>query len=696
MSERYSRLFALSGETYTPGAPVTLAAGALLKDNQTGKVLAQLKLRSISPKPIKAAKVQIIPMDTVGRPLGEPVKHAYLDLSVSRNVDFGQKSAILLPDAECRRFSARVTEVAFGDNTVWSSNGEWKPLPYARPLQEALPDVELYKQYRLTYGNQCRYLPLEHEDLWYCGCGALNRKEEGACHHCGLELFRLKTVDWAALDVQKNARVAAEQAEAKRLAEEQAKADAARRAAEARQQEIAAAKAKKKKKTAAICAVLAVVVCAAAYVVTQIILPAQAQKEAYAKAQALFDAGRYQEAISAFGALEDYKDSVARISECNTAILDGKYNDAIALMDAGEYAEAISAFEALEDYKDSVARISECNTAILDGKYNDAIALMDAGEYTEAISAFEALEDYKDSVAKISECNTGILDSKYNDAIALMDAGKYAAAKTAFKALGDYKDSAAKADQCYAADLDNRYNNAIALIDAGNIVDAYNALIMLQDYKDSADKANSIYDEYKVEKLKLAKVGDYITFGAYEQDTITTNGKEAIEWLVLDVQDGKLLVTSKYALDCKPYHTSRTNVTWQTCTLRKWLNNDFIKAAFSAEERAMISSVTVPADGNPEYNTNPGNATQDKVFLLSLAEAKRYFRNQYARECSATLYAVESGANRGGCDWWLRSPGAHQNMASDVWGNGEIQETGWEVNNDSCAVRPTLWIDLDA
>lgn len=392
MSERYSRLFALSGETYTPGAPVTLAAGALLKDNQTGKVLAQLKLRSISPKPIKAAKVQIIPMDTVGRPLGEPVDHAYLDLSVSRNVDFGQKSAILLPDAECRRFSARVTEVAFGDNTVWSSNGEWKPLPYARPLQEALPDVELYKQYRLTYGNQCRYLPSEHEDLWYCGCGALNRKEESTCHHCGLELFRLKTVDWAALDVQKNARVAAEQAEAKRLAEEQAKADAARRAEEARQQEIAAAKAKKKKKTAAICAVLAVAVCAAAYVVTQIILPAQAQKEAYAKAQELFDAGKYEEAIHAFTALGEYEDSAEMIA----AATEAQYQQALSLLQTNteaSYTHAQSLFEQLGNYKDSKEMITECT-------YQRARLLYNNKQYKAAFELFETITTYKQS-AKI-------------------------------------------------------------------------------------------------------------------------------------------------------------------------------------------------------------------------------------------------------------------------------------------------------
>ena len=346
---------------------------------------------------------------------------------------------------------------------------------------------------------------------------------------------------------------------------------------------------------------------------------------------------------------------IAFIIILNTVIIpNGKYNDAITLMDAGKYTKAISAFEALDGYKDSATKITECNIAILDGKYNDAITLMDAGKYTEAISAFEALDGYKDSATKIAECNTAILDGKYNDAITLMD--------------------------------------------AGNIVEAYEALVALEGYKDSTDKANSIYDKYKVEKLKVAKVGDYVFFGAYEQDNNTANGKENIEWLVLEVKDGKALVTSKYALDCKPYNTSYTDVTWENCTLRRWLNNDFINAAFSAEEKSMIPTVTVSADNNPDYSTNPGNATQDQVFLLSVTEANKYFNSDSARQCEPTDFAVANGAyvnsNNGNCWWWLRSPGDDQSYAADVTYDGDVYERGSSVNYDISAVRPALWIDL--
>ena len=52
--------------------------------------------------------------------------------------------------------------------------------------------------------------------------------------------------------------------------------------------------------------------------------------------------------------------------------------------------------------------------------------------------------------------------------------------------------------------------------------------------------------------IRKASIGDYVTFGMYEQDNDKSNGAEAIEWQVLDKKDGKVLLLSKYALDAKP------------------------------------------------------------------------------------------------------------------------------------------------
>ena len=139
MSERYSKLFALSENLYSAGAPVVIAAGALQKDNQTGKVFAQLKIRNIQDKVIKAATVKITPFDTVGKPLGGTVDYQYLDLSAGRDTDFGQKTPVMLKEATARSFAVSVSEIIFADNSTWSaSDGTWGALSATDPIKQEI------------------------------------------------------------------------------------------------------------------------------------------------------------------------------------------------------------------------------------------------------------------------------------------------------------------------------------------------------------------------------------------------------------------------------------------------------------------------------------------------------------------------------------------------------------------------------
>jgi hypothetical protein len=192
--------------------------------------------------------------------------------------------------------------------------------------------------------------------------------------------------------------------------------------------------------------------------------------------------------------------------------------------------------------------------------------------------------------------------------------------------------------------------------------------------------------------------GMTIKFGSYEQDNKKSNGKEDIEWMVLDIQDGRAFVISKKILDYQPYHKTNTNVTWETCSLRKWLNEDFLEEAFSDVEKAMIPTVTVKADKNPKYGTDPGNPTHDKIYLLSIPEAYTYFGNS-AANCKATEYALDRGTHAnsmsGDCWWWMRSPGKHQNYAAGYHNGIDPITCGSEVNSTISSFRPVLWIDLN-
>ncbi|MDO4386553.1 MAG: DUF6273 domain-containing protein [Clostridia bacterium] len=197
------------------------------------------------------------------------------------------------------------------------------------------------------------------------------------------------------------------------------------------------------------------------------------------------------------------------------------------------------------------------------------------------------------------------------------------------------------------------------------------------------------------------KAGDFVFLGSFPQ---TEAGDDMpIEWLVLESDGETALLISRYALDCKPYNEKQEDTTWETCTLRSWLNNEFYETSFSAEEKQSILPSEVSADKNPEQGTTPGNATEDRVFLLSITEANAYFESDNARICAPSDYAIRHGAYKsdGGevdgkraCWWWLRSPGYYGSSAAYVYSVGSIDFSGSYVNNSDYAVRPCVRVRL--
>jgi len=196
--------------------------------------------------------------------------------------------------------------------------------------------------------------------------------------------------------------------------------------------------------------------------------------------------------------------------------------------------------------------------------------------------------------------------------------------------------------------------------------------------------------------INIVKIGEKMTFGAYEQDNNTTNGKEAIEWLVIEKTKSHALLISKYCLDCRPYHDTDEDITWENCSLRAWLNNSFLNTAFSDEEQNKIAVTKLNNPDNPEYGTAGGNSTSDKVFLLSVDEAKQYLANASSRLAITTNYAKEQGAgviDNGNCPWWLRSPGTDQGNASTVYDDGNVYYDS-AVSDPTIGVRPAIWVNL--
>ncbi|MBR4342938.1 MAG: hypothetical protein IKP88_09595 [Lachnospiraceae bacterium] len=201
------------------------------------------------------------------------------------------------------------------------------------------------------------------------------------------------------------------------------------------------------------------------------------------------------------------------------------------------------------------------------------------------------------------------------------------------------------------------------------------------------------------------KKGDIITFGAYEQDGNFYNGREPIEWVVLKKTKKQIFVVSKYVLDRLPYNNQQTNVTWETCTLRKWLNDKFYNAAFNKSEKHMIKTTTVENYDNAEKDTPGGEDTNDKVFLLSqldIIESDYGFADKYAvtdinRRCAPSNYAIVRGVFYDNvakddefftaeglrtCVWWLRTPGTNNKKVCCTYNVGCVVGYGFSVSRD--------------
>lgn len=310
------------------------------------------------------------------------------------------------------------------------------------------------------------------------------------------------------------------------------------------------------------------------------------------------------------------------------------------------------------------------NVIIPNNKYQQAVALRESGEYDEAIALFTELGNYYDAVAQVTE-------TKYQKATNLNAFGKYDEAYAIYVTLTCYKD----VDKLLAED-DNMMATATAIAAAAR-------------------------------DAKFA-VGNYVTFGTYPQ-TKAGNDATPIEWLVLARDGNKALLISRYALDVQPYNKDYTSVTWETCTLRTWLNGTFYNKAFSSAEQAAILTTNVDNSKSQCYsgwNASGGNNTQDKVFLLSYAEANKYFdvenwQNNGATDnvksrVAPTVYAIAQGAFTYSYDktadstdagWWcLRSPGNYQDRAAGVDTVGSLGNSS--VSSVSGSVRPALWVNI--
>lgn len=471
----------------------------------------------------------------------------------------------------------------------------------------------------------------------------------------------------------------------------------------------------------------------------------------------LTDAADLEALAKQFGQIPGYKDAKQQAEQClqdAENVRENAYNDAVkAMQEAGrssyKWREAIQKLgrEGLNGYRDveelrkqAEQRRKECENAeekerkakerknkrltvafvlvvliacvvgwfvvtrvIPNNEYQRAVTLRENGQYGEAAAVFTELGDYSDA-------NEQIAPTKYMQAEELRENGQYEEAIALFTELGNYYDAVAQVTE-------TKYQKATNLNAFGKYDEAYAIYVTLTGYKD-VDKLLAEDDNMMAAAAAAAArnakftVGNYVTFGTYPQ---TKAGKDAtpIEWLVLARDGDKALLISRYGLDAQPYNKDHTSVTWETCTLRTWLNGTFYNKAFSSAEQAAILTTNVDNSKNQCYSgwsTSSGNNTQDKVFLLSYAEANKYFGVTYDNSSNTksrvapTAYAIAQGAWTSSSNkttdstyagwWWLRSPGTYQDYAAIVYFVGSLDFN--YVDSDSGSVRPALWVNLES
>ena len=400
------------------------------------------------------------------------------------------------------------------------------------------------------------------------------------------------------------------------------------------------------------------------------------------------DNGNYQKAVRFADAelSETLRNYISTINERNeNARLTGIYANTIKAMDEASdekaYKDAAEAFKTIPGYKDADVLAEQC---LVKAQAYRQEAERKAEE--RRIQIVNATKKSKRAI-RIAAPIAGICvlliilmttvvipKHKLNSAMGYLEEGDYASAYHILKEI-DRKDLIDK----------SKYERAVESIEAGDIERAI-SLLGGVDYKDSRDILVECIA--KVE-WPSTDVGDVIEFGRYEQDNNTQNGEEPIEWIVLEKDEDQMLVISKYALDCQPFNTERNGTIWETCSLRTWLNVDFLSNAFVPGEQNYIEETTVN-----EHENSSGTDTVDKVYILSVSEAQSFEGKVDLHECEPTQYAIAKGTKRldGLCSWWLRTREPFGNNVAIVNLKGRIDDHGCYMDKDTVAVRPVIWL----
>ena len=233
--------------------------------------------------------------------------------------------------------------------------------------------------------------------------------------------------------------------------------------------------------------------------------------------------------------------------------------------------------------------------------------------------------------------------------------------------------------------------------------------------KEEEEKQRQLEEQRKKYALLMADIGKIWTFGSYYVNS--DSQKEPLEWIVVARTEGYAMLVSKNAIAVKKYNETDERCYFGTCTLRKWLVNDFLNSAFSSSEKERMLTVQ-EAGEKTNFDSSFGrysDTLNDKIFLLTKENVYKYLRTNEQIQCNTTPYAIRtyfrsderlvSYAN--GYDkyapthWWLNAvayKGFYNSYATDyVKHDGRISlviDNGGSSVSSENGVRPAIWISV--
>lgn len=224
--------------------------------------------------------------------------------------------------------------------------------------------------------------------------------------------------------------------------------------------------------------------------------------------------------------------------------------------------------------------------------------------------------------------------------------------------------------------------------------------------------------EYSVfDNGKEIKTGDVVVMGNYAHQDSEVLYEDAegnkydiwsipVKWLVLDKAEERVLLLALYNVDVIAFDEGKQEkYTWETSTLRTWLNGEFREHAFDERERECIVGTIVKTEDSSLDETEVDIESRDYIFVLSVEEAERYLQKNEERKTQ-----IEPPVNKERIDWsndipfedttdyygwWLRTPGMNEKRMAYVCGFGEIHLEGALVSDSRISVRPAMWVDLN-